>query len=73
MNVIVWDKNMELLQATRDDLKSHIGKGYCLIQQCVDITDRDDVGDWKTLPCRSQKLPPICTNRSPMAKSAAFR
>ena len=73
MNVIVWDKNMELLEATRDDLKSHIGKGYSLVQQCVDITDRNDVGDWRDLFCRLRKRLPNCINCFQMVKSAAFR
>ena len=38
MSIVIWDKNLENLEKTREELQSHLQKGFCLIQKCVDIT-----------------------------------
>ena len=42
--MIVWDKNEDLLKQSRDEVNKFVREGCQFIQQCVDITDRDQVG-----------------------------
>lgn len=43
MNVVVWDKNMDNLQKTKDEVLEHMKKGFLFIQQCVDISSKQQV------------------------------
>lgn len=43
MNVVVWDKNKNELEKTKEEVASHIQKGNFFIQQVVDVTDSSNV------------------------------
>lgn len=44
VNVIVWDKDEERLKQSHDEVSCLLQNGCHLIQQCVDITNRLQVG-----------------------------
>ena len=43
MNVVVWDKNTDNLQKTKDEVLEHMKKGFLFMQQCVDISSKQQV------------------------------
>ena len=43
MNVVVWDKNMDNLQKTRDEVLKHMKKGFAFVQQRVDVSSKRQV------------------------------
>ncbi|CBK23282.2 uncharacterized protein [Blastocystis hominis] len=43
MNVVIWDKNMDNLQKTKDEVLKHMKKGFLFMQQHVDVSSKQQI------------------------------
>lgn len=43
MNIVIWDKNEEKMRETRKEIEKLLHSGYYLIQQKIDVTNKNQV------------------------------
>ena len=49
MNIVIWDKNEEKMRETRKEIEKLLHSGYYLIQQKIDVTNKNQVHNNKVV------------------------